>query len=190
MQMPKESYSQIKQVVYWEDNWEVKNNEGKVNGALQDKVWKPGRLQLKNDGVDAAYGKQQTKLWDPGKMKIEDTWSGDNVFFLLWESDAGALATKGMCQCLVKPKGLDIRPRGLIVISMYKNTLFPSKELIGMYPGYFLIKEHLRRHQAMHLNSEMKGWLEGVSCWFSVSSWMSHRWIECNFLRIEVVAVI
>ena len=40
----------------------MKNNEGKVNGALQHKVWNPGRLQLKNDGVDAAYGHQQTKV--------------------------------------------------------------------------------------------------------------------------------
>ena len=73
MQIPKESYNQMKQVVYYEDDWEVKNNEGKVNGALQHIVWKPGRLQLKNDGVDAAYGQHQTKVWDPGKIMIEDT---------------------------------------------------------------------------------------------------------------------
>ena len=73
MQMPKEIYSQMKQVVYCEDNREVKNNEGKVNGSLQHKVRKTGRLQLNNDGVDATYGQQQTKVRDPGKMEIEDT---------------------------------------------------------------------------------------------------------------------
>jgi hypothetical protein len=71
MQIPKESYSRVKKVIHCEDDWKVKNNEGKDSGALQHKVWKPGRLQLKNDEDNAAYGQQQTRVWDPGKMKMK-----------------------------------------------------------------------------------------------------------------------
>ena len=73
MQIPKESYSKMKKVIHCEIAWRMKNSEGRDSGALQHKVWKPGRLQLKNDKDNEAYGQQQTKVWDLGKMKIEGT---------------------------------------------------------------------------------------------------------------------
>jgi hypothetical protein len=51
----------------------VKKREGRDSGALQHKVWKPRRLQLKNDEDNATYGQQQTKVRDPRKMNIEGT---------------------------------------------------------------------------------------------------------------------
>jgi hypothetical protein len=64
----------MKKVIHCEDDWKVKNEEGKDNGALQHKVWKPGRLQIKNDEYNASYEQQQqNKVWDPGKMNIEGT---------------------------------------------------------------------------------------------------------------------
>jgi len=58
MQISKESYNIMKKVIYYEDDWKVKNREGRDNGALQHKVWNPGRLQLKNDEDNVAYGQQ------------------------------------------------------------------------------------------------------------------------------------
>jgi hypothetical protein len=46
MQMPKESYNKIKQVIYCRNDCKVKNRESEGSGALQYKVWKPRRLQL------------------------------------------------------------------------------------------------------------------------------------------------
>ena len=48
VQMPKGIYSQMKQEVYCENDWEVKNNEGKVSGALQYKVWDLGKMKTEN----------------------------------------------------------------------------------------------------------------------------------------------
>jgi len=66
MRVPKKNYSRAKQVIHCKVEWWVKNVEVKDNGALQHKVWKPGRLQQKRDEDSEAYGQQQTKFWDPG----------------------------------------------------------------------------------------------------------------------------
>ena len=73
MQIPEKNYNRVKQVIHCRVDWRMKNNEGKDSGALQHKVWKPGRLQLKDDKDNAAYGQQKTKIWDPGQIKIEGT---------------------------------------------------------------------------------------------------------------------
>jgi len=57
----------MKEEFHCKEDWKVQNSEGEDNGALQYKVWKPGRLQLKNDEDKTAYGQQQTQVWDPGK---------------------------------------------------------------------------------------------------------------------------
>ena len=50
LQIPKENYSRAKGEVHCEDDWKVKNSEGNGSGALQYKVWKPGRLHpTRND---------------------------------------------------------------------------------------------------------------------------------------------
>ena len=36
------------------------------SGKIQNKVWKLGKVQLKNDEDNAAYGQQQNRVWDPG----------------------------------------------------------------------------------------------------------------------------
>lgn len=73
LQIPKENYSRVKQVIHCEDHWRVKNDKGKDNGSLQYKVWKHGRLQLKRHENNAAYGHQRTRVWDPRRMKTEGT---------------------------------------------------------------------------------------------------------------------
>jgi hypothetical protein len=45
MQMPKKIYNKMREAVHCKDDWGVKNSEGEDSGALQYKVWKPGRLQ-------------------------------------------------------------------------------------------------------------------------------------------------
>ena len=47
----------MKKAVHCGIVWKVKNNEGRRSGVLQYKVWKPGRLKLKNGEDNAAYGK-------------------------------------------------------------------------------------------------------------------------------------
>ena len=37
--------------------------ESTTSGKLQNKIWKPGEVQQKNN---AAYGHQQNRVWDPG----------------------------------------------------------------------------------------------------------------------------
>ena len=37
--------------------------ESIASGKMQNKVWKPGKVQLKNN---AAIGQQQNRVWDPG----------------------------------------------------------------------------------------------------------------------------
>jgi hypothetical protein len=46
MQMPKESHSKIKQVIYCRNDCKVKNRESEGSGALQYKLWKPRIFQL------------------------------------------------------------------------------------------------------------------------------------------------
>jgi hypothetical protein len=46
MQMPKERYNKIKQVIYCRNDWKVRNSESEGSRALQYKGWKPRRLQL------------------------------------------------------------------------------------------------------------------------------------------------
>ena len=48
MQIPKMSCSKIKKEIHGGIVWKVKNNEGRDSGALQYKLWRPGRLQLTN----------------------------------------------------------------------------------------------------------------------------------------------
>jgi hypothetical protein len=71
--MPKESYNKMKKVIHHGIDWRVKNSEGRDNGELQYKTWKPGRLQIKRSEDNEAIGQQQTKVWDLGKMKTEGT---------------------------------------------------------------------------------------------------------------------
>ena len=47
----------------------MKTSEDRGSGALQYKVWKFGRLQLKNGENNAAYGQQQNEVWNPGRFK-------------------------------------------------------------------------------------------------------------------------
>ena len=49
--------------VHYGVDWEVKNSEGKDSGVLEHKVWNPGRMQLKNDKDNVAYGQ-------PGRMQL------------------------------------------------------------------------------------------------------------------------
>ena len=51
----------------------MKNSEGRDSGALQYKAWKLGRLQLKDDEDNAAYGQQQNIVWDLGEIRTEGT---------------------------------------------------------------------------------------------------------------------
>ena len=73
MQIPKKSQRKMKKAFHYGIVWKVKNCEGRSSKALQYKVWKPGRLQLKNDEDNAAYGQQQHKVWDPGEIRTEGT---------------------------------------------------------------------------------------------------------------------
>ena len=57
----------MRETVHYGDGWKVKNSEGKDNGVLQHKVWKPGRLQPKKTEDSGASGKKQTKVWNLGK---------------------------------------------------------------------------------------------------------------------------
>ena len=67
IQIPKKNYTRVKQANHCKVEWRLKNDEGKDNGVLQHKVWKPRRLHPKRNQDSEAYGKQQTKVWDPGK---------------------------------------------------------------------------------------------------------------------------
>ena len=59
-------------IVHCGVDWEVKNSEGKDSGVLEHKVWNPGRMQLKNDKDNVAYGQ-------PGKMQLR------SINVSLWE---------------------------------------------------------------------------------------------------------
>ena len=49
----------------------MKNDEEKISGALQYKVWNPGRLQPTRKNDSKGQGQLQTKVWDPGKHKLK-----------------------------------------------------------------------------------------------------------------------
>jgi len=64
----------MREAVHCKDDWEVQNSEDEDNGALQYKVWKPGRLQLKSDEVDKDnVDNDKLKFGIPEGMKIKDT---------------------------------------------------------------------------------------------------------------------
>ena len=63
----------MKKTIHYGIIWKVKNSEGRDNGALQYKAWKPGILQLKNDEVNVAYGRQQNIFCDPRETRIGGT---------------------------------------------------------------------------------------------------------------------
>ena len=69
MQIPKKSYNKMRKVVHCGIFWKVNNNEGRSIGALQYKVWKPGRLQLNTGEDNAAYGQQQNRVLYPRIFK-------------------------------------------------------------------------------------------------------------------------
>ena len=71
MKIPKKSYNRVEWENHCKVEWRVKNDEGKDNGVLQHKVWKPGRLHAKNNEDSEAYGQKQTKVWDPGRKKLK-----------------------------------------------------------------------------------------------------------------------
>ena len=70
MEIPKKSYSRVKQEDHCKVEWRVKNDEGKDSGVLQHKVWNHGRLHPKKNEDSEAYGQQQTKFWDPGRCGL------------------------------------------------------------------------------------------------------------------------
>ena len=49
----------------------MKNSEGRDSGALQHKVWKPGRLQPTRYDNSKAFGQLQTKVWDLGRQRLK-----------------------------------------------------------------------------------------------------------------------
>ena len=63
----------------------------KASGALQHKIWKPGRLKstVKYEH-STAYGQMQNKVWDPGRTRTRTHMTRRSLSFPLWESDAGA----------------------------------------------------------------------------------------------------
>ena len=71
MQMPKENYNRAKGTVQCGDDWEVKNIESRDSGELQNKVWKPRRLQPTRNNDSKDFERLQTKVWDPGRHKLK-----------------------------------------------------------------------------------------------------------------------
>ena len=92
MQFPKRSYNRVKQATHCEVVLKVKNYEGRNGGALQYKVWKPGRLQLARNDDSKAYGQLQEKVWNPGRQGLQMHDQEVLILFLLWEYDARASA--------------------------------------------------------------------------------------------------
>ena len=69
--MPKENYNRVKGTVHCGDDWEVNNIEGRDNGELQNKVWKPRRLQPTRNNDTKDFERLQTKVWDPRRHKLK-----------------------------------------------------------------------------------------------------------------------
>ena len=99
IQFSKRSYNKLKQSVHCEVGLKVKNSDGRDTGALQHKVWKPGRLQLAKNDDNEAYEQQQTKFWDPGRheLKIPDQVVMFSFYFrsLMQEHQLSSQGTKG-----------------------------------------------------------------------------------------------
>ena len=64
------------------------------------------------------------------KVKVKDAWSGDHVFFLLWESDAISLVLKPKCSKFGQdPKVMTLAQGGVDCKSVVKHVIFYTSYL-------------------------------------------------------------
>ena len=71
MHISKRNYSKVKKMVKCEIGLTMRDCKGKLSGVLQNKVWKPRRLELVMKCDDnKGSGQLQHKVWDLGRWSL------------------------------------------------------------------------------------------------------------------------